>query len=367
MKITGIIVEYNPFHNGHIHHIKETKKLTNCDLLIAVMSGNFNQRGTISICDKETKIKAALNHGVDLIVELPVNFVLSNADIFAQGAINILNICNVDSIVFGSESNNIEELKEISEFNINVNHLKEIMKTGHSFAKSYGLLCGSFEANDILAIAYLKAINKINPLIKAYSIQRTNAYHSMEINKISSASAIRNAIKNSQPYLLATDTNINLPQFNDKYFNYLKTLLNIYKSDYFKDIYLVNEGIENHLIKCINKSESYDDFIEKSTNRRYTKARIERTLINILLNLTKKEVSELQNLNFIRVLGFNQKGREYLNSLKNTTIVATNYNMIPLKFRDLFYRSSLLYTHNLSFNQKEKILKQEVSGPIIIQ
>lgn len=367
MKISGIIVEYNPFHNGHLHHIQQTRKITNCDLLIAVMSGNFNQRGIISIINKEEKIRAALNNGVDLVIELPVHAVLSNADIFAETAIKLLNLCKVDSIVFGSESNNIEELKEISTLNINVNHLKEMMKTGHSFAKSYGLLCGNFEANDILAIAYLKAISKINSNIKSYTIQRTNSYHSLEIKKIASATAIRNAVKNSIDYHKATKLNIKNPQFNDKFFNYLKTLLTIYNDDHFKNIYLVDEGIENHLIKSINKAINYDDFIKIAVTRRYTKARIERTIINIMLNIKKNDINNFKDLNFIRVLGFNQKARLYLKELKKDIIVATNYNQIPLTFRDLFYKSAILYTHNLEYDLKEKILKQEVSGPIIIQ
>lgn len=366
MKICGIVVEYNPFHNGHIHHIQETKKKTNCDLLIAVMSGFFNQRGQISIIDKQQKIQAALDHGVDLVIELPIHAVLSNADIFAYHAIECLNLCKVDEIVFGSESNNLEELKEIASFEINVNHLKENLKSGHSFAKSYGLLCGTFESNDILAIAYLKAIQKINPSIKARSIQRSNSYHSVVMQEIASATAIRHAVYNHVDYTLATPIKIINPQFNEKYFSYLQTLFATHPSSSFQNLYLIQEGIEKHLANCIKEADNYEDFLTKAINRRYTKARIERSLMTILLQLSKKDVQKMKEINFIRVLGFNEKGQSYLKKLKKERQIATNFNQIPTIFRELFYKGARLYCHQLNKDQKEKILKQEISGPIIV-
>lgn len=363
MVIAGVIVEYNPFHNGHIHHLNETKRLTDADLVIGVISGFFNQRGTISIIDKKTKTQIALKYGVDLLIELPPYYVLSNADIFAKGAIKILDLCGVDYVCFGSETNNLKELKEISELNINPNHLKEIMKAGHSFPKSYGLLCGNFEANDLLAIAYLKALKKTK--IKALSIQRTNSYHSLDIKKIASASAIRNAIKNKKDYKEATPLRIKKPLFNDCYFNYLKTTLLTSEPKKLKEYYLVEEGIENHLIKTIKKSSNYDDFILKATTRRYTKARIERTIIHILAQNTKKQIKELEPLDFIRVLGFNKKGQKYLKHLKDTINVCVNFSNIPYNHRQMFYKNAILYSYNLNQKESENILKQEIGSPII--
>ena len=157
MNVTGIIVEYNPFHNGHIYHINKAKEITNADLLIAVCSGNYVQRGEPSIINKFDKTRAALQHGVDLVVELPYIFTVQNASVFGQKSVEILNNLKVNSIVFGSECNNLEELNNFASHSINIDHLKEELDKGNSYPKSYGLLAGSLYPNDILAVSYLKA------------------------------------------------------------------------------------------------------------------------------------------------------------------------------------------------------------------
>ncbi|MBO7697794.1 MAG: nucleotidyltransferase family protein, partial [Erysipelotrichaceae bacterium] len=153
MKVTGIIAEYNPFHNGHLHHLKETIRISGPDLLIAVITGNYNQRGDLSIIDKFTKTKTALDHGIDLVVELPYIFTLQNAYVYGRQAIRILDQLRIDDLVFGSETNNLEELEKYASLEIDVTRLKELMHDGNSFPKSYGLLSGSLYPNDILAIA----------------------------------------------------------------------------------------------------------------------------------------------------------------------------------------------------------------------
>ena len=179
MNVTGIIVEYNPFHNGHIKHIKEARKLTKADVLIAITSGNFTQRGDISVLDKFEKTNAALDYGVDLVIELPYIYTVQNSKVFGEKAVELLNAIGVDSIVFGSETCNLEELNKYAELNINVDYLKEIMDTGLSYPKAYGLLASSLYPNDILAVSYLKAIQKTN--IKAYPIKRTSNFHDTKL------------------------------------------------------------------------------------------------------------------------------------------------------------------------------------------
>ncbi|MBR4484508.1 MAG: nucleotidyltransferase family protein, partial [Erysipelotrichaceae bacterium] len=154
MKTTGIIVEYNPFHNGHLHHINEALRLTDADLLIACMSGNFNQRGDISIINKYEKTKAALDHGVDLVIELPYICTVQNAYVFGQSAVSLLAKAGITSLVFGSETNNLEELKKYAKLEVDVTRLKELMHDGNSFPHSYGLLSGSLYPNDMLAVTY---------------------------------------------------------------------------------------------------------------------------------------------------------------------------------------------------------------------
>ena len=196
MNISGIIVEYNPFHNGHLYHLNKTKELTNPDLIIAITSGNFTQRGEISIINKFDKTKAALEHGVDLVAELPYIYTLQNSSVFGKRSVELLNKLGINNLVFGSETNNLEELKDFASYNIEIDYLKEIMDKGNSFPKAYGLLAGSLYPNDILGISYLRALEDTN--INPYLIQRTNSYHSDELEEIASAKAIRLAIKDNK-------------------------------------------------------------------------------------------------------------------------------------------------------------------------
>lgn len=172
MKVTGIICEYNPFHNGHIHHIKKAREITNCDILVCVMSPNFVQRGEPAIIDKWERAKTAVENGVDIVFELPFIFATQSAAFFAKGAIDCLKLAKVDTIVFGSESNNIKILESISDMEIDIRNQDE---EGLSTAKIYEKLYGKWNANDILGLNYLKEIKDSN--ITPYTIQRTNHYH----------------------------------------------------------------------------------------------------------------------------------------------------------------------------------------------
>lgn len=363
MNITGIVVEYNPFHNGHIYHINKAKEITNPDLLIAITSGNFSQRGEISIINKFDKTKAALDNGVDLVVELPYIYTVQNASIFGAKSIELLNKLHVDNVVFGSESNNLEELKDFTNYNIDIDHLKEIMDEGNSFPKAYGLLAGSLYPNDILAISYLKAIKDTG--IKPYIIQRTNSYHGLELNEISSAKAIRQAIKDNKDYSLATPIKIDSPLFNDDLYPFIQRLLLTSNSNELKDIFLVSEGIENLLIKNAGLYDTYDEFINASISKRYTKARIQRILLNIINNIKKEDVSNLEPLNYIRVLGFNSKGQEYLKSFRKDEDfnIVTQFKNIPSTYKDIEWKVSNLYASYL--DNRLDYLKQELKGPII--
>ena len=133
MNLCGIVVEYNPFHNGHIHHIKEARRLTNPDAIIAIMSGNYTERGDLSVMDKFAKAKTALDNGIDLVIELPFVYATQSASVFAKGAVEILNKCQINSLCFGSETNDLEGLMEVASVEINPDNLKEIMKEGLSY------------------------------------------------------------------------------------------------------------------------------------------------------------------------------------------------------------------------------------------
>lgn len=369
MKVCGIIVEYNPLHNGHIHHIEKARELTNCDVLIAVMSGNYVQRGELAIIDKWQRAKKAIENKVDLVIELPYNYILQSASQFAFGAISILKLLKVDSIVFGSECNNIENLMEIANVNINVNHLKENLKQGHSFVKSYSLLQGSYYPNDILGIAYLKALQSSN--IIPYTIKRTTNYHDETISgNIASATSIRKAIFNNQDFINTTPMEFSYTNNNQDIFFLLKQLMNTLSLEYLKTIFLVSEGIETHILKCLNSTNNYDEFIDKAINRRYTKARIQRVCMHIINQVTKDEINNLPKLNYIRPLAFNTIGQKYLKVLKDdeTLIIASDFSKIPKEYRQIEIKATYTYTYFISnLTIKNEVLTRELQGPIIIK
>lgn len=363
MNVSGIIVEYNPFHNGHIYHIKKTKELTSPDVLIAITSGNYNQRGDISIINKFEKTKAALENGVDLIVELPYIFTTQNAYVFGYNAVEILKKLQINNLVFGSETNNIEELQKYAELEVDVTRLKELMHEGNSYPKSYGLLSSYLYPNDMLAVTYLKALKGTN--IKPISIQRTNDYLSNDLDIISSATAIRNALKENKDISSTTPIKINEPVYNENLYTYLRPLLMTSNPNDLKNIFLVSEGIENLLIQNAIKFDNYNDFINNSISRRYTKSRIQRILLQIMNNITKEEVNSLPPSDYIRVLGFNSKGQEYIKQIKENTNIITQFKNIPESYKKIEWKTSLLYS--TLFKDSNAYIKQELKGPIIIK
>lgn len=362
MKITGLIVEYNPFHNGHLYHINKAKELTNPDVLVAITSGNFNQRGDISIINKFDKTKAALENGIDLVVELPYIYTTQNAYVFGSKAVDILNKLNTNYLVFGSETNNLEELKKYAQLEVDVTRLKQLMHDGNSYPKSYGLLSSSLYPNDMLAVTYLKALANTN--IEPISIQRTNDYLSQDLNIISSATAIRKAVKDNLDISKTTPIKINDPIFNEDLYPYIRNILFTHSSEQLSKIFLVSEGIENLLKDNAIKYDNYEDFINNTVSRRYTKSRIQRILLQIANNITKNEVSALPDNNYIRVLGFNNKGQELLKSLKEDANIVTQFKNIPEAYKDIEWRTSLTYSSLLKDGQA--YIKQELKGPIIL-
>ena len=221
-KVLGIISEYNPFHNGHLYHLENSKKITGCDYSIAIMSGNFTQRGSTSVVNKWEKTKMALSNGIDLVIELPVLYSISSSENFADGAIKILNSLGiVDCVSFGSETADINVLNTIadvlySEPNEYKNILSHELKKGLSFPKArenallmyindirnYSGVLSS--PNNILAIEYLKALKKYKSTIKPFCIKRFESdYNSNNFsNNIASATAIRNLIKSRSFYII---------------------------------------------------------------------------------------------------------------------------------------------------------------------
>lgn len=364
MKICGIITEYNPLHNGHIHHIQMARKLSHCDVLIAVMSGNFTQRGEFAIVDKHERAKTAIANGVDIVLELPYAFATQSADRFAKGAIDILKLAKIDHLCFGSETNNLQELQEIAATSINVNNLKEIMKMGTSFPKAYGLLAPAMGPNDILGVAYLKQLQ--DSAIIPLTIQRTTDYHQASMAPITSAKAIRLALKNDQDISMATPMQIDKTStvnIEDFFIMIKQRLLTTPPKDLAK-IHMFSEGIENHLIKCVKQSDYYGQFIQLATNKRYTTSRINRCLIHMLNNISKQDIQDLGPITNIKVLAFNGKGQQYLRLLKEQCPIASTFRQNNPKYAQMELKTTYTYVSYLPKEKARQIIQQEISGAL---
>lgn len=372
MQRIGLIAEYNPIHNGHIYQIKEIKRLYPDSIIILITNSYFTQRGDISIINKWNKTKIALDNNIDLVIELPFPYATQSADIFAKGALKILNFLQIDTLVFGSESNDINKLKKLASTQLNNKKYDEKVKTylnqginyptamSNSLKDILGYTTSS--PNDLLGISYIKEIIRNNYKINTVSIKRTIDYHSkIASKKIASATLIRTLIREKKDitnYIPKYQTDYFYQNLSlESYFPYIKYKiitsknLAIYKT--------VDEGIENRINKVINSVNSWKELVEKIKNKRYTYNKINRMLIHILTNFTKDESSNL-NIDYIRVLGFSQKGRLYLNQIKKDLKVPliTNYkpNLSPLL--DIEFRVAKIYSLPLNKNIIEKEYKQ---------
>lgn len=208
MKVIGLIAEYNPFHNGHLYQINKIKEMYPDSIIIAVVSSSFTQRGDLSVLNKWEKTKIALNNNIDIVLELPFVYATQSSDIFAKGAVSILEKLNIDTLVFGTERDNIEEIKKVADLQLNNkeydNLVKKYLKEGINYPtatnKAVQKLSGEKidSPNDLLALSYIKQIKKDNKNIDIINIKRTTSYHGKEIdNNITSATNIRDKYLNN--------------------------------------------------------------------------------------------------------------------------------------------------------------------------
>ena len=328
MKKIGIIAEFNPFHNGHKYFIDKIKEKYPDSFIILVMSGNFTQRGIPSIYDKWDKSEIVLNNGVDLVVELPFVFATQSADYFARGSIEILNYLGVDKIIFGSESNDIDTLKEIAKIQNNDSFdtlVKIYCKNGYNYPTALSMAIEESigkkitTPNDLLGISYIKEIINNNYDIEIDTIKRTNDYHDTNIDdNICSATAIREAIKNNIDYTNQVPKNslkyYNNLHFIDDYFDILKYKI-ITEDDLYK-YQTVSLDIIPKLKKEILNVNSIDELIKRVKSKNDTYNKISRMLLHILVNFTKEKAKSFTKINYIRILGFNNNGKKILNEVK---------------------------------------------------
>ncbi len=377
MRVVGLITEYNPFHNGHSYHIQQAKKVTGSDYCVAVMSGNYVQRGEPACMDKYLRTHIALRSGADLVLELPVPFAIGSAEYFAAGAVSILDKLGiVDSLCFGSESGDLallssvasilsDEPKEFSRL------IKDLLKKGLSYpaARNQALLSYlSLSAlpagpenhltdqvnallstpNNILGIEYLKALYRRHSSIKPATILRTSDYLSKALSApFCSSSAIRHVfhsritglasgpmpqtMKTVRSYvpeeaysLIAENFNKRLPIFVDDFSSVLLYKLLSARNADLTDYSDLSPELENRIKNCLTDVSTFSDFIDSVKCKQYTRTRISRALLHILLDIRVEDIARYKSNDFVpyaRVLGFKKSSGPLLKSIKKNSSI----------------------------------------------
>ncbi len=356
MKVAGIISEYNPFHNGHLYQIEETKKNTGCDCTVAVMSGNFVMRGEAALYNKFIRAKSAVLGGVDLVLELSVPYALSSSEYFAYGGVSVLDSLNVtDFISFGSEEGDISSLARIADFLSKESTIEKIKKNQKKGVSVFSAISEEFfnedkrileKPNNILAINYLKALKRLDSEIIPYTVKRKNVGYNEKDTKenFASATGIREMLKNNEdisefiPKLTYDLLKEETPVFEDKVNDIITYSLRIKKPSDLLKYADVNEGIENLIIKTALNEYGIKDIAMGIKSKRYTYTRIKRILYNILLDIDKEE-REIKP-QFARVLAFNEKGKELLSQIKKKSDIPVFTNIT----KDMYKKYEILNT-----------------------
>ncbi len=386
MKIVGLIVEYNPFHNGHLYHIEESLRITGADKVIVVMSGDFVQRGAPAILPKHLRAEMAIRSGVSLVIELPVRYATGSAEFFALGAVSLLDSLGcVDYICFGSESGNIQDLTEVADIlldepSIYKNQLQIELKNGLSFPKARQKAMDYYnpnistilaDPNNILGVEYIKAIKKLRSPILPFTITRkTSHYHDTELQgNHSSASAIRNSLNKEENDMISN-------QIPDNCYDILMKSLQIRGPIYADDFSLLlhqklltatteslleyqdmTEELANRIYNKRNQYVSFNQFCELIKSKNMTYSRISRVLLHVLIEI-KSYDAPIDSMNqYARILGFKKSDTMILSKIKE-------HSKIPL-ITKLTQVETLLSEDILASNVYETIVTNKYNYPFI--
>lgn len=367
MKTVGIITEYNPFHNGHLYHIRESKKKARAQAVICVMSGHFLQRGEPALLDKWARAKMALQGGVDLLFELPFAYASRSAEAFAFGAVRLLDATGVvDSLSFGSELGGLAPLLSLAEALVEEptpykEALSHYLKEGLSFPKARNLSLVEIlpsrkeelapilkSPNNILGIEYLKALHRLKSSILPFTIQRKGrGYHDKTMEgPYASATAIRGAIERGQEIEELKDslppTSLAIlkeelkegrgPIFLEDLAPYLLFLLRQTKKERLEEILGVTEGLENRIKDATKEALTIEELASSIKTRRYTLTRIRRIFIHLLTNYSAREAQAFDlegGPRYLRILGFNQVGQALLKKMRERAYLPTITKVAP--------------------------------------
>lgn len=377
MKVTGIIAEYDPFHNGHSYHIKKAREMTGADAIVVVMSGHFTQRGMPAFFRRDARVRMAVDGGADLVIELPYIYACNSSHEFARGAAGILNgIGCVDALVFGAETDDMDTLGKAARAAAGTDdkssaYIKEEMKNGVSYPealtrsveKIYGAHTAAVlrEPNNLLGIEYMKALRELGSGIKPFIVGRRSAAHgeSLEMlherkqeQRIASGTAVRKAVYAGgarAAEMLVPDTSFSIisgyerssgfsfTEYRDKIkknmFELLKYKIITSDESELAEVYGVAEGLENRLKSCISGAEDIDGLIDSVKSKRYTRARISRTLMHLLINLRTTDFETLRETYCARVLGFSPTGGKLLRLMSESSAIPVFSNLSRLDKR----------------------------------
>jgi predicted nucleotidyltransferase len=354
MKAAGVVVEYNPLHNGHVHHLKETRRLTGAEVVVAVMSGNFLQRGEPAFIDKWSRTELALRSGADIVFELPYRFAVAQASEFAEGAIGILAAARCSAFCFGSEDGRIgpfvntlrllEDQKAVYEAEV-----RRLVKTGISYPSALSRaylsvadaethqdpLADLTKPNNILGFHYMKAARSSGTGMTAFTVGRTGTgYHELGADPdsgIMSATAIREAVRETgitdEVLRAVPDHTVRVlnsfreeyGQFGgwDRFWPILRTIIIRDGALRLGNIAEMTEGLEHRIVRAALAAPTFTGFMEAVKTKRYTWTRIQRILTHVLCGMNSNEFSLFREPRYLRLLGMTQAGRSYLNLYKD--------------------------------------------------
>ncbi|MBA4537630.1 nucleotidyltransferase [Bacillus aquiflavi] len=396
MRAVGVIVEYNPFHNGHAFHLQKAKEATDADIMIAVMSGNFLQRGEPALVSKWTRTKMALAAGVDIVFELPYPFATQKADTFANGAVSILTAAMCHSLCFGSEDGDVSAFHATDYFLKKHDHqlqikIKQHMKAGVSYPKAVAnalqtistneKLIDLSKPNNMLGYQYVSAVQEQKSSMHICTIKRQNAdYHDEQFSSetIASATSIRKALFSKMENTEIIKQYVPISTYHylmkykqlygdfhqwENYWPFLKFKLLQSTAKQLKHIYEMEEGLENRFLSAAEEANSFYQFIEKIKTKRYTWTRLQRASVHLLTNTQKEEMMmHGKTAEYLRLLGFSKNGKTYLNKMKHQFHLPLISKLSSFKSEKiaLDIRASKIFALS-----SRKLLKEEFSHPPI--
>jgi len=359
LRTVGLIVEYNPFHNGHLYHVQQSVKQTGAAATVAVMSGNFLQRGEPALLDKWARAEMALAGGCDLVIELPIAYATQPAEWFAYGAVSLLEATGVvDTLCFGSESGDLDGLAQIAELLADEPSrfrelLRPLLLEGRSYPAAYAEAAMAYMSeqgiardrlpdlsspNNTLGLHYLMALQRIGSAIRPYTVLREKAgYHQADITdrRIASATAIRKLLANGDaldaiaPYVPASTLRIlqrewdagRAPVSWQSFAQHLLHTLAVSQPERLADLHGMTEGLQHRLLGALPRlaNTDFETLLAAIKTRRYTRTKLQRVLLSVLLGHAADELTPARlgaGVSYIRVLGFSSAGQALLAQMR---------------------------------------------------